>query len=150
MLFHSGHFRLSPPESRAGDDLDLAWMAGLSVPCSIITRCNRGSARSRSLSQYAELGDGWTVRFRVGRAHRAVWHSGRCWNTRLGRGGCRAAWARARNHSADFHPDKTLSSFALGNTFRFQPPVWYLMWGDKKSGYVAFIDANSGKVLKQK
>jgi hypothetical protein len=25
-----------------------------------------------------------------------------------------------------------------------------LMWGDKKSGYVAFIDANSGKVLKQK
>ena len=48
------------------------------------------------------------------------------------------------------NPGKALSSFALGNTFRFQAPVWYLMWGDKKSGYVAFIDANSGKVLKQK
>jgi hypothetical protein len=54
-----------------------------------------------------------------------------------------AAWLKK-------NPDKALSSFALGNTFRFQAPVWYLMWGDKKSGYVAFVDANSGKVLKQK
>jgi len=54
-----------------------------------------------------------------------------------------AAWLKK-------NPDKALSSFALGNTYRFQAPVWYLMWGDKKSGYVAFIDANSGKVLKQK
>jgi hypothetical protein len=54
-----------------------------------------------------------------------------------------AAWLKK-------NPDKPLSSFALGNTFRFQAPVWYLMWGDKKSGYVAFVDANSGKVLKQK
>ena len=48
------------------------------------------------------------------------------------------------------NPDKALSSFALGNTFRFQTPVWYLMWGDKKSGYVAFVDANTGKLLKHK
>ena len=54
-----------------------------------------------------------------------------------------AAWLK-RN------PDKTLSSFALGDTFRFHTPVWYLMWGDKKSGYVAYVDANSGKVLKEK
>jgi hypothetical protein len=54
-----------------------------------------------------------------------------------------AAWLKK-------NPDKALSSFALGNNFRFQAPVWYLMWGDKKSGYVAYIDANSGKVLKQK
>jgi hypothetical protein len=54
-----------------------------------------------------------------------------------------AAWLKK-------NPNKALSSFALGNTYRFQAPVWYLMWGDKKSGYVAFIDANSGKVLKQK
>jgi hypothetical protein len=54
-----------------------------------------------------------------------------------------AAWLKK-------NPDKPLSTFALGNTFRFQAPVWYLMWGDKKSGYVAFVDANSGKVLKQK
>jgi hypothetical protein len=54
-----------------------------------------------------------------------------------------AAWLKK-------NPDKPLSSFALGNTYRFQAPVWYLMWGDKKSGYVAFVDANSGQVLKQK
>jgi hypothetical protein len=48
------------------------------------------------------------------------------------------------------NPDKAVSSFALGNTYRFQAPVWYLMWGDKKSGYVAFVDANSGKLLKKK
>jgi hypothetical protein len=54
-----------------------------------------------------------------------------------------AAWLKK-------NPDKALSSFALGNNFRFQAPVWYLMWGDKKAGYVAYIDANSGKVLKQK
>jgi hypothetical protein len=48
------------------------------------------------------------------------------------------------------NPDKALSSFALGNTFGFHAPVWYLMWGDKKSGYIAYVDANSGKVLKGK
>lgn len=54
-----------------------------------------------------------------------------------------AAWLKK-------NPDKPLTALALGNTFRFQAPVWYLMWGDKKSGYVAYVDANSGKVLKQK
>jgi hypothetical protein len=54
-----------------------------------------------------------------------------------------AAWLKK-------NPDKPLSAFALGNTSRFQAPVWYLMWGDKKSGYVAYVDANNGKVLKQK
>jgi hypothetical protein len=54
-----------------------------------------------------------------------------------------AAWLKK-------NPDKGLSAFALGNTYRFHTPVWYLMWGDKKSGYVAFVDANSGKVLKAK
>ena len=54
-----------------------------------------------------------------------------------------AAWLKK-------NPDKPLSALALGNTFRFQAPVWYLMWGDKKSGYVAYVDANSGKVLKPK
>jgi hypothetical protein len=54
-----------------------------------------------------------------------------------------AAWLKK-------NPDRGLSAFALGNTYRFQAPVWYLMWGDKKSGYIAFVDANSGKLLKQK
>ncbi len=48
------------------------------------------------------------------------------------------------------NPAKALSSFELGSTYRFQAPMWYLMWGDKKSGYVAFVDASSGKVLKKK
>ncbi len=48
------------------------------------------------------------------------------------------------------NPDKPLSAFALGNTSRFPMPVWYVMWGDKKSGYVVFVDATSGKVLKHK
>lgn len=47
------------------------------------------------------------------------------------------------------NPAKGLSSFALEDTARFQAPVWLLMWGDKKSGYLAFVDANSGKVLKK-
>jgi hypothetical protein len=54
-----------------------------------------------------------------------------------------AAWLKK-------NPDKPLSAFALGNTSRFSAPVWYLMWGDKKSGYVAYVDATTGKVLKQK
>jgi hypothetical protein len=54
-----------------------------------------------------------------------------------------AAWLKK-------NPDKPLTALALGNTFRFHAPVWYLMWGDKKSGYVAYVDANTGKVLKQK
>jgi len=54
-----------------------------------------------------------------------------------------AAWLKK-------NPDKKLSSLQLGNTYRFQAPVWYLSWGDKKSGYIAFVDATSGKVLKTK
>ena len=54
-----------------------------------------------------------------------------------------AAWLKK-------NPDKALSSFALGNNYRFQAPVWYLVWGDKKSGYVASVDANTGKVLNKK
>jgi hypothetical protein len=54
-----------------------------------------------------------------------------------------AAWLKK-------NPDKKLSSFALGDAYSFDVPIWYLMWGDKKSGYVAFIDANNGNVLKKK
>jgi hypothetical protein len=54
-----------------------------------------------------------------------------------------AAWL-AKN------PNKELSSLDLGSTFKFQAPVWYVTWGDTKSGYVAFIDATSGKVYKSK
>jgi hypothetical protein len=47
------------------------------------------------------------------------------------------------------NPDKKLAEFTLGNAYRFQAPVWYLKWGDKKSGYITFVNANTGKVLKK-
>jgi hypothetical protein len=44
-----------------------------------------------------------------------------------------AAQAAAADGAAwlNKNPDKALPSFALGNTYRFQTPAWYLMWGDK-------------------
>lgn len=53
-----------------------------------------------------------------------------------------AAWLKK-------NPEKKLSSFHLGNGYSFPAPVWYLMWGDKKSGYVVFVNATTGKVLKK-
>ena len=53
-----------------------------------------------------------------------------------------AAWLKK-------NPDKKLSSFQLGNGYSFPTPVWYAMWGDKKSGYVAIVSASTGKVLKK-
>ena len=46
------------------------------------------------------------------------------------------------------NPDKKLSSFELGNAYQYEAPVWFLMWGTKKGGYSAFVNASTGKVLK--
>ena len=64
-----------------------------------------------------------------------------------------AAYQTAATDAAGWlkkNPDKQPSSFQLGNTYRFPAPVWYLVWGDQKSGYVAYVDANTGKVLNKK
>lgn len=53
-----------------------------------------------------------------------------------------SAWAKA-------HPDKDVS-FSLGNASRFSGPVWYVMWGDSKSGFAVFVNAKSGAVVNQK
>ncbi len=53
-----------------------------------------------------------------------------------------AAWLKK-------NPDKKLAEFALGNAYRFGDPVWLMKWGDKKSGYVAFVDANHGNLIKK-
>lgn len=46
------------------------------------------------------------------------------------------------------HPDKQ-PSFLLGyNPTTFARPVWYVIWGDKKSGYKTFVDAKTGEVAK--
>jgi hypothetical protein len=64
------------------------------------------------------------------------------------------AYKAAAADAADWlkkNPDKKLTTIALGNTYKFQMPVWYVLWGDAKTGgYVAYVDASSGKVLKAK
>lgn len=48
------------------------------------------------------------------------------------------------------HPDKQ-ATFLLGNNpTRFSAPVWYIVWGDNKSGYAAFVNANSGSLMNGK
>lgn len=45
------------------------------------------------------------------------------------------------------NPGKQVSDFEIGDTYKFQGPVWYIMWGTKAAGYAAIIDASTGKVL---
>jgi hypothetical protein len=54
-----------------------------------------------------------------------------------------AAWLKK-------NPEKKLATVELSNSARFQVPTWYFLWGDKKLGYAAFVNATDGKVLKQK
>ena len=56
-----------------------------------------------------------------------------------------AASAEAKEWLAK-HPG-TPVSFTLGCNFRFSSPVWYVMWGNKKSGYAAFVNATNGQVM---
>lgn len=53
-----------------------------------------------------------------------------------------AAWIKK-------NPDKKVTTFQLGNGYSFPSPVWYIVWGDKKSGYVALVNATTGKVMKK-
>ncbi len=52
-----------------------------------------------------------------------------------------AAWTKK-------HPGKDVS-FTLGNASRFAAPVWYVLWGDKKSGYAVMVNARTGAVIKR-
>jgi len=61
-----------------------------------------------------------------------------------------AAYQAAAAAAADWlkkNPAKPLTTVAMGDTYKFQEPVWYVMWGTQQGGYAAFVDANSGKVL---
>ena len=44
------------------------------------------------------------------------------------------------------HPDKKCSLF-LGNAARFPSPVWFIIWGNTKSGYAVYVNATTGKAL---
>lgn len=48
------------------------------------------------------------------------------------------------------NPDKLLTSLELGSTFNISAPVWYLVWGDTKTGYVGLVNATSGTMYKKK
>ena len=48
------------------------------------------------------------------------------------------------------NPDKTLTTIEAGSTYKYTSPVWLVQWGDKKAGYVALIDAATGKPYKSK
>ena len=48
------------------------------------------------------------------------------------------------------NPDVPLSTMELGNAYKFQAPVWFFMWGNKKNGYAVYVNAMTGKVLKAK
>ena len=50
-----------------------------------------------------------------------------------------AAWLKK-------HPGKP-ASLSLASTARLQVPVWYVMWGTTKSGYLAFVNATTGKPM---
>jgi hypothetical protein len=45
------------------------------------------------------------------------------------------------------HPGQKVS-ITLASTARFPGPVWYIMWGTRKSGYLAFVSATTGMALK--
>ena len=45
------------------------------------------------------------------------------------------------------HPDKKYS-MSLLNAARFPSPVWYVLWGNEKSGYAAFVNATTGLAMK--
>lgn len=49
-------------------------------------------------------------------------------------------WARQ-------HPDRKVV-LSLGNASRFPAPVWYLLWGNKASGYAVYVNALTGTVVK--
>ena len=61
-----------------------------------------------------------------------------------------AAYRTALNQAKAWvkkHPDKQ-ASLALGNTSRFSGPVWYVLWGDNKSGYAVYVSAKTGQLVK--
>jgi hypothetical protein len=61
-----------------------------------------------------------------------------------------AAYAAASSQVAAWeksHPGTDVS-FTLGNAARFKAPVWYVLWGDKKSGPSVLVDAKSGAIVK--
>ena len=52
-----------------------------------------------------------------------------------------AAWLKS-------HPGKSVT-FYLGSASRFPAPVWYVLWGNNKSGYSVYVNATTGAIAGQ-
>lgn len=64
-----------------------------------------------------------------------------------------AAWKAASSLAADWlkkNPQQSPAALELGENYRYPEPVWYVQWGDKKSGYAALVSADTGKSLNRK
>lgn len=62
----------------------------------------------------------------------------------------RTAAAKAADWiKANPNPAKKVKLYLSGET-RFPTAAWYVMWGDQKAGYLAFVDATTGIVLNMK
>ena len=61
-----------------------------------------------------------------------------------------AAYKTAADKGADWlkdHADKKVT-MSLGSAARFPAPVWYVLWGDPKSGgYAQYVNAASGELV---
>jgi hypothetical protein len=44
------------------------------------------------------------------------------------------------------HPGKKVA-FSLGSAAQFPAPVWFIIWGDTKSGYAVYVNATTGIVI---
>jgi hypothetical protein len=62
-----------------------------------------------------------------------------------------AAWKTAATKAADWLKDPENASkpvtLSLGAASRFPAPVWYILFGNSKSGFVALINATTGNVI---
>lgn len=45
------------------------------------------------------------------------------------------------------NPDKSKASMILASSAKVPNPTWYIMWGDNKSGYLAFVNATTGMLM---
>ncbi len=63
-----------------------------------------------------------------------------------------AAYGAAAAEAAEVlkkDPKLEVTDLELGDTYKFSTPVWYILWGTKKAGYAAIVDASTGKVMKK-
>jgi hypothetical protein len=63
-----------------------------------------------------------------------------------------AAYKAAATKAADWLKDPENAakpvSFSLGAASRFPAPVWYILFGNAKSGFVALVSATTGNIMK--